>query len=762
MTRCRGEVARRGAAVVAIVVLATMAVGCSSGGSDGAATKSRTSAATPVRNAAPIESGGAPAVAAGGGFTCGRTTAGAAVCWGLNADGQVGVPTTTSTRRPVEVTGLSKGVASVASGAAQACAVLDDGTVSCWGRNQGGVLGDGTTTSSATPVKVTGLTDAVQVATASSHSCARNEAGAISCWGTNSSGALGDGTTTNATKPVATKDLTEGAVDVATGTTHTCAVAGDGTVRCWGSNTFGQLGTGAAAAPSLTPVTVPGVADAVQVAAGSNFTCALTELGAVSCWGANTSGQLGNGTTKRSPTPVPVTGLDAGVAGISAGNEMACARLSDGTARCWGSNAHGQLGDGDVANAAEPQRVVGLKDVIAISAGAGVGGHACAVTGDGAAHCWGVNAAGQLGSDASTSVPAPTAVAGEGKGAAIASAGNGGSCAVTTKAAAVCWGGNDQGQLGTGKPGGSAVPVTVEGLTAGVTKVDAGSPAGKERCAIQDGSVRCWGTTSGSLGDGTTTSSATPVTVRGVSDARSIAVGTSHACALDGTQQVRCWGANGSGQLGDGTTATRTTAVSVTGLADPVIAIAAGSTFTCAVTQPGAVWCWGNYPGSTAPSPVPVAIAGLARATRVAGGSSSACAVVDAGQVLCWGSNDAGQLGNGTRTRTTTPVAVAGIASAVEVDLGQLHGCAVLDDRTVRCWGQGIHGELGDGAANASTTPVAVTGLEGATAVSAGNDHTCATTDAGALCWGDDTDGEVGVAPPSYVATDVEGGQSFA
>lgn len=758
------DMIRRGTALAAVVVvLAAVAVGCSSGSSDGA--KTRTKTADPVRNAASAEVGGSPTVAAGGGFTCGRTKAGGALCWGLNAAGQVGVPSTTPTRTPVPVTGLTSGVSSVASGAAQACAVLDDGTASCWGANGSGVLGNGSTAASATPVKVSGLTDAVQVATATNHSCARTKAGAIVCWGNNGGGALGDGTTTSSTKPVATKDLTEGATDVSTGQYHSCAVAGDGTVRCWGSNTFGQLGTGSQGQESPTPVQVQGLSDAVQVAAGSNFACALTKAGAVSCWGANTSGQLGNGTKKASPAPVAVKGLDQGVAGIAAGNQVACARLVDGTARCWGSNAHGQLGDGAVADSNEPHTVVGLKDVTSISAGAGVGGHACAVTADGVAHCWGANAAGQLGNTTSTNVPAPAAVQGDGMGATKAVAGKDGSCGVTDKGAAVCWGTNTDGQLGTGTPGGSAVPVPVKGLTAGVTAIDAGSPTGKERCAVQQGKVLCWGTPAGSsssLGNGTTRPSATPVEVSSVSDVRSVSVGTSHACALDTSEKVWCWGGNLNGQVGDGSTTTRTTAVPVTGITDPVVTISAGNTFTCAVTKPGAVWCWGSYPGAAPSSPTPVQIPGIARAARVSGGTASACVVVDSGQVRCWGANLAGELGDGTRNASDAPVAVSGISNAIEVDMGQLHACAVLDGGTVRCWGQGIQGQLGDGKAKASPTPVDVTGLEGATAVSTGNDHTCAVTPAGATCWGDDTDGEVGVAPPAYVPTDVSGTNSFA
>lgn len=749
---------RRGAALAVVVALTALAVGCSSSGDDGA--KTTTTKAEPTRNAAAAPTGGAPTVVAGGGFSCGRTKAGTAMCWGLNANGQVGVPSTTPTRAPVEVTGLSSGVEAVAAGAAQACAVLDAGTVSCWGANGSGQLGNGTTAATSTPVQVSGVDDAVQVATASTHSCARTKAGAVTCWGANGSGQLGNGSTTSSPTPVATAGVT-GASDVSTGTSHTCAVAGDATVRCWGANTFGQLGNGAQGAASPTPVQVQGITGAAQVAAGSNFTCALTTAGAVSCWGANTSGQLGNGTTKRSNTPVPVTGLDRGVAGIAAGNEVACARLADGTARCWGSNARGQLGDGDVANASEPQEVVGLKDVTSISAGAAVGGHACAVSADGTAHCWGTNSAGQLGNNASTAVPEPVAVQGDGAGATAASSGQNGSCGVSGSGAAICWGANDAGQLGTGTPGGSAVPVQVKGLDAGVTEVDAGSPGGKERCAIQDGKVQCWGTTSGSLGDGTTRSSATPVAVSGIADARTVAVGASHACALDSGQKVSCWGYNVVGQLGDGTTTTRTTPVPVVGITDPVVAIGAGSNFTCAATEPGDLWCWGSVPAAAA-TPTPTKIRAISGVTGVSGGASSACATTGAGTVLCWGNGDAGQLGNGSRSAFPTPVQVAGISTATEVSVGQLHACALLEGGKVSCWGQGIHGELGNGGLKASLVPVTVGGVDGATSVSAGGDHTCATTKAGATCWGDDTDGEVGVAPPAYIPTDVDGDQLFA
>src|SRR5437870_1340149 len=212
--------------------------------------------------------------------------------------------------------GGAGGVTAVDLGAFYSCALLQDGTVRCWGQNDLGQLGNGTTTSSSTPVAVTGITGAAAVTAGGFHTCARFPDGTLECWGRNDAGQLGDPATTsfNSVTPVRVIGITT-AVTVTAGGFHTCALLADGTVRCWGENDFGQLGNGTSdptpGTPTTvnpTPVTVSGITTAVAISAGGWHTCALLQHGTVPCWPQNTYGQLGHCTTiapsfpTRSPT----------------------------------------------------------------------------------------------------------------------------------------------------------------------------------------------------------------------------------------------------------------------------------------------------------------------------------------------------------------------------------------------------------------------------------------------------------------------------
>lgn len=361
----------------------------------------------------PARRGTAVVVVAGSSHTCALTAAGGVDCWGTNHFGELGDGTAEGAfvpnPSPVSVTGLTGGIRTISSGSDHTCVLMKRGTVSCWGLNQFGELGEGDLVNRNAPVAVRGLKGIRAITAGDGQTCALTSSKAVWCWGLNIQGQLGDGTTVNRSRPVRVHGL--GPVrSIDAGGVHTCAVTTVGAVRCWGFNEFGQLGDGTTV-DRHTPVPVAGLAAGVRmIAAGGLHTCALTTGGRVLCWGGNSQGQLGDGTTKKRLTPVAVSGL-RDVTAIAAGDSYACALTSTRKVECWGYNPNGQLGDGTTRTRLTPVVVAGLGGVRAIAAG---GSHACALLASGGLECWGANQYGQLGDGTIHDRHAPVAVAGFG------------------------------------------------------------------------------------------------------------------------------------------------------------------------------------------------------------------------------------------------------------------------------------------------------------------------------------------------------------
>jgi len=332
----------------------------------------------------------------------------------------------------------------------------------CWGDNFNGELGNGTKTDSPTPVQVETLTSGViAVASGFQHNCALTKEGAVKCWGDNSVGKLGNDSTAESLVPVQVTGLTSGVVAIATGGYHTCALTEQGAMKCWGANAFGQLGNGNLL-DQHTPAQVSGLTTGIAaIAAGVNHTCALTEQGAAHCWGRNDHGGLGNGSIGDKNVPVPVSNMTSGVVSIAGGFHHTCGVTGSGAARCWGFNDSGQLGDNSMDDSTIPVQVSNLTSgVVTVSAGPYF---SCALTQAGGVKCWGDNVNQTLGAGPGVDALVPIQVTGLMSGAVSIASLYWHSCAVTNTGAAKCWGDNFFGQIGDDN--GPTDPATAVGVT---------------------------------------------------------------------------------------------------------------------------------------------------------------------------------------------------------------------------------------------------------------------------------------------------------
>ena len=292
------------------------------------------------------------AIAVGDSRMCALTTAGEVKCIGNGV---------ADSNNP----GISAGAISISSGYANSCALMSYGGVKCWGDNWTGQLGSGTWVNTSPAVNVKGLTSGVTAITSGiMHSCALLSSGSVKCWGANNYGQLGDGTTSNRNEPAQVSGLTSGVVSISGGYEHTCAVLTNGEAKCWGRNGYGELGDGTTTHKNVpTSVKVDGqpISGIASISGGLRHTCAITTGGAAKCWGYNALASLGNGTLTDSLTPVNVVGLDSGVLSIDAGKGFAtCATVTGSSVKCWGHSWAGNVGDGFTTDRSSPVNVVGL------------------------------------------------------------------------------------------------------------------------------------------------------------------------------------------------------------------------------------------------------------------------------------------------------------------------------------------------------------------------------------------------------------------
>lgn len=571
---------------------------------------------------------------------------------------------------------------------------------------------------------------------------------------------------------------------LATGFSHTCALVDTGDINCWGRGNLGQTGHGSTDTigddedPGLVQqgyqLTMPGLRKAVAITAGSNHTCALLANATVVCWGFAGNGQLGYGNVDNigddeRPNENPVNGgivalpANAKVAVVAAGGNHTCAITVTSDVYCWGDNAFGQLGQGNIDDigdneslAALPRVKLAIANPVALALGLR---HTCVLGAAGDVACWGEGQYGQLGTGTTStigdnelpeSVGSPIELGYFGFStiplrASAITAGDSHTCAIVTGAQVKCWGAAGFGQLGYGNMtpiGDNETPASTPTLNIGNNDAIESVSAGDiHTCAITFAHVTyCWGNsdfgqagqgTMASIGDSPGERPNVPVQLPNGLGARVVSAGAAHTCVILDGNNVTCWGQAIFGQLGYG---------NVNRIGD--------DEFVSANPVHG---------GRVLLRASPVNAVALA-----VGHGAHSCAIVRGGSVSCWGANAWGQLGlarldsigDNELPETAGTVALPGNRAALSLAIGEFHTCALLAGGKVSCWGNGANGRLGYGntfTIGDNETPATGPGFvqlpnnETATAIATGIAHTCALLSSGKVaCWGANGSGQLG------------------
>ena len=644
------------------------------------------------------------------------------------------------------------------------CALDLNGQIFCFGANFHGQNGTGDTAASRYPLKV--QSDAPEFASrtftqleiSQYATCALDDLGSVWCMGRSGFGGGGASNRTKAAKMVLSKTVTQ----IRMNGLGACALLEGGDVECWGSNLGGSLGRGSATPASDTTPGAASISGVKSLFAEGSVFCALTTLDELKCWGWNQTQLITTPASAAEYTPLTV---DQGVSEAWVHGASLCYRKS-GDTWCRGSTEYGTVGVSarPGLTSSMPFRATALDGVDVDFFGL----HLVCGKKDGAFVCWGEMPYGGLPGGAAT-LTSPTSVVGAGLSAASdltrISLGPTGGCA-TVVGGLRCWGNDDF--VGQSDRWHSSTPLDVSGLINPTqlsvgqsdvcviedTRANSGerqaycwgrtvsqptliSLAGEETdvsvgtgysCAIQgagaqdDGPVYCWGANNfGQLGYDTAgaTQSKPGSPVVGLTDAVQIASGYYHACALQATGSIACWGKGVNGQLGNGASVDSTTPVQVSGISSAV-AVATGYNFSCAILASGAIQCWGpadtgrlgdgKLKSSNVPSTV---LATGKKATSISLGFSHACASYEGGDVYCWGGNTEAQVdGSDPSARFTGPHLVPGVRNATQVSVNTDNGygsCALSADRTAKCWGLNGYSALGSGSPIHSHLPVAMT-----------------------------------------------------
>lgn len=701
-------------------------------------------------------------LAAGKNHTCALLNDASISCWGHNGYGALGA-VSAGGYLPQNITAVQ--FSAVTAGGFNTCAISISRTTFCWGRNNLKQVGTQTQTSNVTspqssnhPSSVEGF---VSVSTGENHSCAISTVGSSWCWGSNSDGQLGIGELSTSSYPVATYLLPnlQKVTILESGGSHSCLLTTQGNLICWGLNDVGQVGD-----TQSDTGTVPHYIENVKflkVALGTRHTCGLKSGGNIVCWGDNELGQLGNSSTLSSSVPV-VAQLPEGATAreIATGDSHTCALLDNDDVMCWGSNSKGKLGDGSTTQRLVPTKVVQLHVTPSesINTTSGITHNGATISAEFSTTDISSHRVLEYGTNEFLSGETSIIDLGHFGSVRQIATGSHHSCMVIAGGYVKCWGDNSDGALGTGDDTSHAQPTDVKDLSGQVRVVAVGW---SHSCAVMSlGTVKCWGdNSSGQLGDGTVQSRRTPVTasISGVVD---VVLGDGFTCALSVGGTVSCWGVNTDGQLGrTGSSSLTPSTVEVDG-DHSVTSLSASSSRVCAVLSNATVKCWGeDITGIASPGTFASTVA------TVATGERHACATLHNGNIQCWGDDSQGQLGNGaldssgSLVTSTLDVGDRAVATRVASDTS----CALLSNGKVKCWGDGTMGVTGFGVTSDVYSPALVPELDAVVQLSLAELHGCALLRNGEVsCWGSNARQQRGTHGSAITAPEMMASQIHA
>lgn len=530
-----------------------------------------------------------------------------------------------------------------------------------------------------------------------------------------------------------TSQAQKGVAMVSGGYMHSVLLKKDGTVWAWGKNPHGQLGDGTNI-ERTRPVQVKGLKDIVWIDAGGDgndgfpsHTAAVKKDGTVWCWGSNKYGELGNGTTKSRNVPVKVTGI-TGAVKVSAGGELTAAVKKDGTVWCWGNNEYGQLGNGSRHGSSKPVQVRNLKNIVDVSAGYSF---VLALDKFGYVWLWGED----IGSNPRAPVyrSLPIKIAGLTN---VKSIGAGMAATVLKKDGTVwTWGSNEYGQLGNGYFGWKQLSKSPHKISTLSNIVSISSGNCSTAAVRSDGTVWCWGDdSSGGLGDNSCYDSPKPVQVKNLTGVVQAACGRIHTLAIKDDGSVWAWGNNWFGQIGDGTISVLPMPLAVQGISD-VKKVSSGLGHTLALKNDGTLWGWGDTQSSQLDfqqlwpkvfTYKPIQLHKMDHVKDIAAGEAYSLALKDDGTVWGWGQNSRGQLGNGSNQYSDIPVKAKGLSNVVQITANQANSLALKKDGTVWFWGESAMNYAGNGRKGDSFLPVKAQGVSGIIAIASDIKHSAA------------------------------------